>query len=241
MPPLPPRPGHPAPVQRAISSSRNVPLPGEPITLPPGETAPPDGLSPFQAHLARWDGCTRCDLHRGRRRLVFARGRVPCDVLFLGQAPGRSEDSEGQPFVGPAGHLLDRIVARAGAGRPGLRVAFTNLVCCVPLDLETLAEEEPLPEEIRACAPRLLEFIELARPRLLVAVGSLARDWLDTKRKHHLVAPGAPVLHHMVHPAAILKATAAQKGAMARDAEVNLASVIEDVFGAPHAAAAPAP
>jgi uracil-DNA glycosylase len=97
-------------------------------------------VTPFQLHVNRWGDCQQCELHRVRHKVVLARGRVPCDVLFIGEAPGASEDVLGLPFVGPAGHMLDYIIERSigehnelrkEKGLPGLRVAMTNLVCCM--------------------------------------------------------------------------------------------------------------
>lgn len=143
----------------------------------------------YQRHVAAWKDCTRCTLSHARQRVVFARGQVPADVVFLGEAPGSSEDALGIPFRGPAGHLLDGIAAsafgpvqddRQADGRDPLRWCFYNLVGCIPVDDEG-AKGSPEPPEIKACRPRLEEFLAIARPKLVVLVGALAEKhagWL---------------------------------------------------------------
>ena len=90
-------------------------------------------LSIFQKHCERWKNGCGSRLCFGVKNVCLARGKVPCDVLFVGEAPGESEDTIGKPFVGPAGKLLDYIIGRALQGTE-LRAAFTNLVCCIPRD-----------------------------------------------------------------------------------------------------------
>lgn len=133
-------------------------------------------LTPLQRHVRRWEGCRACPLCGQRSRVVLARGAVPCDVLLCGEAPGASEDALGVPFCGPAGKLLDRVVAASVP--PDLRIAFTNLVCCFPREAKTRGDSQPAPSEIEACRGRLVEFVRIARPRLVVLVGRLARRWV---------------------------------------------------------------
>lgn len=215
-----------------------------PAPAEPGQpTAAPGGLSPFRAHVAKWTGCQLCPLGGTRLKMCFARGRLPADVLLCGEAPGESENVLGQPFVGPAGHLLDRIMARALAPFPGVRWVVTNLVCCIPRDPEKGGKlAVPLPEEVRACAPRLLEFIDLARPRLLVAVGAEARDWLDEKRGHNVWFGGkaprlkdrAAALHpshkipriDVIHPAAVLRMPLVGQTFTAQKAAVQIMTAV---------------
>lgn len=84
------------------------------VDLPSSQESPPGAsLSLFQLHVREWENCTRCPLCETRRNIVLSRGKVPCDVLFIGEGPGESEDVLGAPFVGPAGHLLDHIIERS--------------------------------------------------------------------------------------------------------------------------------
>jgi DNA polymerase len=187
-------------------------------------------LSPWKLHLASWQECRRCDACHNRKNVVLARGRVPCDILFVGEAPGESEDVIGSPFVGPAGQLLDQIIERAllklsSPNKP--RLAFTNLVACIPKDDSNNKTTEPTVESIEACRDRLVEFIKLAKPSLIVAVGALSRDWLDQKLyPKHLDLQGIR-LTDITHPAAILRANVAMQGLMISKCVITLSQAME--------------
>lgn len=176
-------------------------------------------MTPFQQHVQNWKGCQLCPLHLERRRVVLARGKVPCDVLFIGEAPGDSEDILGHPFVGPAGKLLDDMIndAMEMRGISGLRLGFTNLLACIPVK-DAKGRREPKKASIVACSPRLQEFMELARPRLIIKVGAIAQENL---RDLHGVG--------IIHPSAILQMDAARKPVTIQMAIVALADAMEDL------------
>lgn len=187
-------------------------------------------LTPWQAHVDGWKDCTRCGLHRTRSSVVLARGSVPCDVVFVGEAPGRSEDALGKPFIGPAGAMLDGIVAEAFVGT-ALRVAFTNLVACIPIDPDDVDAPggvgEPPDDAIAACAPRLVEFVRLARPRLIVRVGRHAQHWLSSGHRGAVKLGWDGPFVDLLHPAAILRMPHAQQDHQRRRAVVVLRSAVE--------------
>lgn len=136
--------------------------------------------SPWQEHRDKWKNCTLCPLHQVRHNIVLAKGKLPCEVLFIGEAPGASEDATGIPFVGPAGHLLEDQIREAieNSGRTELRLGFTNLVCCIPKE-DGRKTGEPSKESIITCSRRLDEFIAfVAKPRAIVAVGDLPAKYL---------------------------------------------------------------
>lgn len=180
-------------------------------------------MSPFAAHVNRWSNCRLCDLCLNRKNVVLARGVVPAQVVMIGEAPGESEDIIGQPFVGPAGKLLSRIVQEAiEDSRTSPSIAWTNVIACIPKDDNTKRKNvEPLPHEIEACAPRLKEFIALCKPQLVVCVGEVAKkevlrrvaakDWLNNFK-----------LVHIIHPAAILHAPTESKGLVIKRCRIDL-------------------
>lgn len=187
-------------------------------------------MTPFQRHLHRWSDCRACDLCEGRRRVVIARGSVPCDVLFVGEAPGESEDVLGRPFCGPAGQLLDRIISDAFAAWPKsvadvgvirYSYALTNIVACIPREDDGGKAAEPDPAAIRACAERLQEFVAICRPKLIVRVGALATKWCKP--------PSGCSVCDIVHPAAILRANIAHQGLMVQRATVILTNALEEI------------
>lgn len=184
----------------------------------------------FALHVEKWKDCTLCHLSETRNRVVISRGKVPCDVLMCGEAPGSSEDVLGRPFVGPAGQLLDVIIKRAVAGldwEP--RFAFTNIVCCIPKDEDGSKNSEPEDESVLACQPRLAEFIELAKPRLVVCVGKLADDWVGSDYKLTLKLKEGIQRMMMKHPAYILRANVAHRGLLIQTAVVDLKTALVEL------------
>ncbi len=176
-------------------------------------------MTPYQKHRKKWEGCTRCDLCNRRNNVVLARGKVPAEILFIGEAPGVSEnaDSRRRPFHGPAGKLLDRILRQAIDGQ--YDYALTNLVACIPLDSEGIKTAEPSAECIEACRPRLLEFANLVKPNLVVLVGKLAA-------KHYNDLLGSVRTISIIHPAAILRMDLPQKNLAVHRATVVLSDAI---------------
>jgi DNA polymerase len=134
------------------------------------ETAPVD-LDGVRARLAVLDAearaCTRCRLSERRTQAVFARGNPAAEVCFVGEGPGADEDAQGQPFVGRAGQLLDKMIAAMGYARDDVYVC--NVVKCRPPDNRT-----PERDEVEACAPYLAEQLALVQPKVLVALGASA-------------------------------------------------------------------
>ncbi len=125
--------------------------------------------------LANWKRCTRCSLHKYRRRVVFGRGEVPAEVLMVGEAPGRSEDLVGEAFVGRAGRILDAAISDAAelvGRRPSIYI--TNIVSCIPLE-DGGGVREPLRTEWLACWPRLEITHRLVDSEKVVLMGTLAR------------------------------------------------------------------
>lgn len=129
--------------------------------------------------LTSWLTCKRCALHKTRTRVVLGRGSLPCVLLFIGEAPGKSEDLIGKPFIGPSGKLLDKLIARAAewAGLTELPAYYiTNSCACRPTDSIGGDNRAPTPEERWACFPRLeLEAKRLAQPRRVIFLGKIAQ------------------------------------------------------------------
>ena len=190
-------------------------------------------LSPFKQHVEKWKDCTRCSLHHGRKHVVISRGQVPCDILFIGEAPGKSEDVLGIPFIGPAGKLLDGIIERAiddlgwidmNGQPPTVRLAFTNLVGCIPLGDGGEKTSEPDQTDIVTCKPKLLEFYQLSKPKLLVLVGALPGKWVDKIIPHREIKSV-----QIDHPAYLLRLNVAQQGLAIQRCEVKLRNAMEEL------------
>jgi uracil-DNA glycosylase len=147
--------------------------------------------------------CTRCRLSQGRTQVVFGVGNPRADVMFIGEGPGYYEDKQGEPFVGAAGQLLNRMLGEIGLQREDVYIA--NVVKCRPP-----GNRDPLPDEIEACRPYLDAQIAGVRPRVIVTLGNFAtRVILDRQvsisrvRGQRFDVAGRTVLPTF-HPAAIL-------------------------------------
>ena len=116
--------------------------------------------------------CTRCPLCKSRNRTVFGVGDHRARWLLIGEGPGRNEDQQGEPFVGPAGKLLDNMLQAIDLKR-GENNFIANVVKCRPTDANG-RDRAPAPEEIAACRPYLERQIALVQPTLIIAFGKVA-------------------------------------------------------------------
>jgi len=174
----------------------------------PGEPAGQSAVSglDWEALQAGVEACTLCGLHASRTRTVFGVGKRNADWLLIGEAPGRDEDRQGEPFVGRAGQLLNAMLQAIGLQREQVYIA--NILKCRPPD-----NRDPGPEEIVCCEPYLMRQIELIQPRLIVALGRIAaQNLLNTEtpigklrgRVHQFRETGIPLIA-TYHPAYLLR------------------------------------
>ncbi len=170
--------------------------------------------------------CKECPLWETRKKIVFGVGNPESKVMFIGEGPGFDEDRIGEPFVGKAGQLLDKIMAAIGLNRTNVYIA--NIVKCHPMVDPTQPEKRgndrpPQPPEIEQCFPYLKEQIAIIQPSIIVALGStsaktlLGRSDGITKIRGKIFniefiegAPAIPVLPTF-HPAALLRDEALKK------------------------------
>jgi uracil-DNA glycosylase family 4 len=115
--------------------------------------------------------CTRCKLHTTRRKIVFGVGSADTPLMFVGEAPGEQEDKRGEPFVGPAGELLDKMIEAMGWTRGAVYIA--NTTKCRPP-----GNRNPQPDELEQCMPFLHAQIAAIAPRIIVALGRPASNQL---------------------------------------------------------------
>jgi len=156
----------------------------------------------LQAIAEEIRGCTRCPLARARTQTVPGEGNPISDVLLVGEGPGAREDATGRPFVGPAGQLLEELLASIGWERRDVFIA--NIVKCRPP-----GNRDPDPEEVAACRPFLERQEGALDPALIVTLGrhSLQR-YLPGARissvHGQLRRQGGRHVFPMYHPAAAL-------------------------------------
>ena len=182
-------------------------------------------MSRYKQHRKKWNDCQRCDLCKQRQHVVLARGSIPCQILLIGEAPGPSEDVFGQPFIGPAGKLLDDMLEQTWENK--FRYCLTNLVACIPKGDDGDKFVEPPKEAIERCAPRLREFFAICRPKLLVYVGKLAAKYAPISIWQGDVRTVEAC--EIVHPAAILRADVTQRGLMYQKVLVTLTDAVSDL------------
>ena len=146
--------------------------------------------------------CEKCSLAKTRLKAVPGEGREDADILFIGEAPGWHENQQGRPFVGPAGQLLDELIASIGLKRADVYIA--NVIKCRPPN-----NRDPLPVEIEACASFLDRQLEIIQPKMIITLGrysmgkffpgeSISRIHGNARKR------GNVLLFPMYHPAAAL-------------------------------------
>jgi DNA polymerase len=186
--------------------------PTEPVAGPPADAADPARRRQELTVLAdRVRGCTRCpELAATRTQTVFGVGPIGADVVFVGEAPGADEDRQGEPFVGAAGQMLNRIIAACGFKREDIFIC--NILRCRPP-----GNRQPKPEEAANCREYLDGSIALVRPKVICCWGAVAaQNLLQTKvgisklRGRFYEYQGIPVLCTF-HPAALLEGRSPEK------------------------------
>ena len=171
-------------------------------------TPPPDRRDALKALYQQARGCTRCaELAATRQTVVFGAGNADADLMFIGEAPGATEDKLGLPFVGAAGKLLEQLLNEIGIVRADVFIA--NVLKCRPP-----GNRDPEPGEIENCRPYLTRQVELIEPRVICTLGNFATKLLRgdptgiTKihgRPEIRLIGGRPVrLFPIYHPAAAL-------------------------------------
>lgn len=148
--------------------------------------------------------CTRCGLCSGRSNVVFGVGKKDADILFVGEGPGEQEDLQGEPFVGPAGKLLDDMLSIIDLDRS--KVYIANIVKCRPPK-----NRDPQEDEQEACIGYLRQQIALIQPKIIVCLGRIsARKIIDPQyritREHGTwINRNGVWMTAIYHPSALLR------------------------------------
>lgn len=155
--------------------------------------------------------CSKCALHSSRGQSVFSRGTGACGLAFVGEGPGEEEDRLGQPFVGPAGQLLDRMIAAMQLDRDAVYVC--NIVKCRPPK-----NRKPDLDEMSRCMPFLAEQLAIIKPRVIVALGATAvqgllgtSEGITRLRGHWKLYRGNIPVMPTFHPAYLLRQPQAKR------------------------------
>lgn len=155
--------------------------------------------------------CHLCELSKSRQKVVFGEGNPHADLLFIGEAPGATEDSSGKPFTGRSGELLTKMIENVlQISRSD--VYITNIVKCRPPN-----NQVPTPTQAHTCQPYLLKQIELIKPKLIVTLGATAYHYLTgdetsiTKIRGTLHKQKGYTIIPTYHPSYLLRNPSAKK------------------------------
>ena len=158
---------------------------------------------PLEQIRAQVESCRRCPLCDGRTQTVFGVGNPHARVMFIGEAPGKNEDLQGEPFVGAAGHYLNELLGCAGLRREDVFIA--NVLKCRPP-----GNRDPRPEEIQTCTPFLREQTRTIDPEVLVTLGKFSTQFVlktqvgITRLHGRVQRAGKFLVFPIFHPAAAL-------------------------------------
>ena len=160
--------------------------------------------SEWEALERRCLACRACPLAETRNRVVFGVGPIRTPVMFVGEGPGQQEDLQGEPFVGPAGRLLDEMLSIIDLSRENCYIA--NIVKCRPP-----GNRDPHETEQQACVGFLFEQMQLIRPKLVVCLGRIAagvlidRDFRITRQHGQWTKKDGVWYTAIYHPSALLR------------------------------------
>ena len=161
-------------------------------------------MSEWEELQARCENCHACALAETRTHVVFGMGDPHAEVLFVGEAPGASEDAQGKPFVGRAGQLLDDMLAMIGLHRDCIYI--TNSIKCRPPQ-----NRDPLNTEKDACAGYLHRQLQLMQPKIIVCLGRISAaemikpDFRITREHGEFFEKENYLITAIYHPAALLR------------------------------------
>lgn len=188
----------------------------------------------WKAHKERWSGGCGADICSRSSNRVLYRGKIPCDILFVGEAPGESEDAIGSPLTGPSGHLLDAVIADARAEVPGgneVRVGFTNMVGCMPRDEYHNKCGQPNNEAVMQCRGRLDECLSMSAPKAVVCVGRFAEGYFTKDGKAKVRLPEGVMVRSIPHPSFALQMGGSKKDASRQeDVILHMTIVVRDLM-----------
>jgi uracil-DNA glycosylase len=216
-------------------------------------------VAAYQTHRLIWERCTNCAIGKHclppKGNHVFFRGTVPCDILFIGEAPGPEEDVTGFPFSGRAGnclnalidevriHLRTKFLTRMYGIKPSsFKFAITNTVACIPnariegledlddVDIPNL--RKPTKEEVENCSHRLLSELDIAAPRGIILLGKIAESVAPTLDGFPFRRLAVPEPLSVYHPSYLQRKGCKSSTDFARVA-ISIANFIGQVYNPP--------
>jgi uracil-DNA glycosylase family 4 len=212
-------PAKPLPRSAAGAAVPPMPVFPAPAAAPAGTVVGAAGLKVIREQLGE---CQRCKLAGGRQNIVFGVGNPQAQLVFVGEAPGADEDQQGEPFVGKAGQLLNKMIEAMGYARADVYIC--NVIKCRPP-----GNRNPEPDEVSKCEPFLKQQLAAIRPRMIVTLGKFAAQCLlrdetpiSRLRGNFRTYEGIPLMPTF-HPAYLLRDPSKKKETWTDLKEVNAA------------------
>lgn len=177
-------------------------------------------------------GCTRCDLHRERNKIVFGSGNPHAKVVFVGEGPGADEDAQGLPFVGRAGQLLTQMINKT-AQREEIEISRDDVYICNVVKCRPPGNRNPEPKEMRTCGPFLERQLEAIQPKAICLLGGTATKFVlqtstgITKLRGKWQKWGSIPVMPTYHPSFLLRPYAQDRK---REAWLDLRALLHFVF-----------
>jgi len=148
--------------------------------------------------ILKCQACRKCSLYATRRNIVIGKGACPADILFIGEAPGKSEDMLCEPFIGASGKLLDALLDEArklalvndSVETRDVSYFVTNTLLCRPTDALGGDNRQPLPAEVAACAQNIMNIYKCVNPKIVIFIGKVAQKYY-----HKEFTVNATILH----------------------------------------------
>lgn len=170
----------------------------------------PDTMSELKQFV---QNCNLCELSKTRKNVVFGEGNIDAKVMFIGEAPGATEDESSRPFVGRAGQLLTKMIENVlNISRDNVYIA--NIIKCRPPN-----NRMPTAHEVKLCKAYIVKQIELVNPKVIVALGNISYQYLSdddtpiSKIRGKVMTYNNKMLIPTYHPSFLLRNPSAKKEA----------------------------
>lgn len=194
------------------------------------------------AHMKRWNGCTLCPLHSGSKQQVYFRGDAPCDVLIIGVGPLSNDEDVGKPMMGDNGDVINEIIDGTMSNfNQFLHLSQTEqiealfkkrkdwtLKTCITNSVICRNGDAPDRDNIRACSKRLAEFIQIAKPKLLIAAGKEAGSAIISLLSH---LPEYPRSMEIRGPGFVTRLSGDDRSVEIERIKLSINKVLLNVFG----------
>ena len=178
----------------------------------------------WSLHLATWSECELCDLSKTRNSVVLGEGKLPCDILVLGTAPGLEDDIVGEPFYGREGNWLRNRLTNEIPGQ--YKIYFDHLLACRWFEADSGKKKRDIDKHIECCKPRVVNLIEIAQPRVILCLGTVVSGWFKKKTTGCISVPKKILVVHAAHLYQITRAKPPQQAYLEATFDLQLRQIV---------------